>query len=457
MTSFKRISLSLAVASALSFSGCGSSSSSDTPPVNNNSTVSGKVADGYLDKAKVCLDKNENGKCDTDEPNTLSIKGQYDLNITTTDVGKYTILVEVVSGQTIDADNANGDTVSKPYTLTAPKDSTGFISPITTLINEQILQNPALTTKEASYIIGQDLKLTTKDSQLLRDYVVNENTSDRDKKLHEVGKVIASLLAQSYEKVENTLNTTLTDEQTEAMKSLITKNIKSNVASLATSIKNGKEASELTSNVTTIVNAINITTSKIKIESQKIDLKKNAEIKTFADMIGIQFFHFLINVKDNSLKVEAWGLKDGKSYNGSKSLSEAISGGVDNLEFSDLTSEDNYTIQADKSVLIDHESGTNDDKDDTYTTSNTKVIIMDLSKKTYTINDILYLAVSEDINDDALRPQDVHSSKLNLTIPFKNGDKLIINTMMYRKTGKYHGKSIDFNKGAMERILNTMK
>ena len=239
------------------------------------------------------------------------------------------------------------------------------------------------------------------------------------------------------------------------MKSLITKNIKSEVSTLAKLIENGEEASQLTSNVTAIVKSMNITPNKIKTESQKIDLKKNAEIKTFADMIGIQFFHFFRD-KNKPLKVETWGLKDGKSYSGSKSLSEAISSGVDNLEFSHITSEDNYKIRTDKSVVFDHKSGTNG-KDDTYTTSNTKVIIMDLSKKPYTINDILYLAVSEDINDDALRPKDVEFSKLNLTILFQSGDKLIINTMMDRKTGKYHGKSIDFNKGAMERILNTMK
>jgi hypothetical protein len=428
--------------------------SNDTSDDISKSTVSGKVADGYLDKAKVCLDKNENAKCDTDEPNTLSVNGQYDLNVTTTDVGKYPIVVEVVAGQTIDADNASGDTVSKAYTLTAPKDSTGFISPITTLINEQILQNPALTTNEASYIIGKDLNLTTNDSQLLTDYVVNENTNDTDKKLHEVGKVTASLLAQSYEKVENDLNTDLTDEQKEATKSLITKNIKSNILTLALSIKNGKKISELTSDITTLVNDTNITSDKIKTESQKINLKKNAEIKTFANMIGIQFYHFF---RDGaSLKVETWTLHEGKVYEGSKNLQTAINNGITNYGYNDMKVSANYIVQEDNTVVF-NKLNSNDEDDDSYTTTQAKVAIMDLSKKTYTINDILYLAVEQDINDDSLRPQDVDHSKLHSTIPFETGDNLIIGTMYDRNTGKYYGKSINFNKSAMGRILSTLR
>lgn len=89
------------------------------PTANQKITVNGKVADGYLDNAKVCLDKNENGKCDTGEPNTLSVNGSYDLSIDTTDVGKYPILVEVTTS-TVDLDD--NQTVANEYTLTAPKD-----------------------------------------------------------------------------------------------------------------------------------------------------------------------------------------------------------------------------------------------------------------------------------------------------------------------------------------------
>ena len=461
MTKVKTIGLSLAVITALGFSGCGSSSDDDS---NNNSssnkTVSGKVADGYLDKAKVCLDKNENGKCDTDEPSTLSVNGDYNLSVKTTDVGKYPILVEVTTS-TIDLDD--GNFITKPYTLTAPKDSTEFISPITTLIKGKIAQNPALTTTQALQIISKDLNLTSSDTELLADYVKNEDTNLTDKKLHEIGKVIALLLAKSYDKVKNNLNTDLTNEQKEAIKSLIIRNINNRISTLAVPIKNGSEASGLTSNINTIVSDINITTQKIKIESQKIDLKKNAEIKTFADMKNITFYHFFKD-DDGSLTLESWIMKnDGKEYDNednATSLTTLIIAGKIPTNYTDnFVHGSNYTIENNNSVVFDHPSGTNPSGENSYTTRNTKILVMDLSKKNYTISDIMYLSIDNDINNDSVTPADlnVSDSKLNTEIPFKSGDILMLATAVDRTTGKYHGQWIDFNEGAMNRILATLK
>ncbi|MEA2017852.1 MAG: hypothetical protein U9N59_05330, partial [Campylobacterota bacterium] len=223
MTNFKKISLSLAVATALSFSGCGSSSSDDTTnnddDTSNNSTVSGKVADGYLDKAKVCLDKNENGKCDTDEPNTLSVNGDYSLSVTTTDVGKYPILVEVTTA-TVDLDD--NQTVTNGYTLSAPKDSTGFISPITTLIQNEIEKYPVLTKDDALKRVSDKLNITSTQSKLLTDYVANGSDSESFK-LHEVGKVIATL--QGALELKLTQSTVMTDDNKKASNNQILNSI----------------------------------------------------------------------------------------------------------------------------------------------------------------------------------------------------------------------------------------
>jgi len=44
--------------------------------------VSGRVADGYIRGATVCVDLNENDSCDTDEPSAITGPGgTYDLNI----------------------------------------------------------------------------------------------------------------------------------------------------------------------------------------------------------------------------------------------------------------------------------------------------------------------------------------------------------------------------------------
>ena len=41
--------------------------SSSTTPQTNDTTISGRVIDGYLSNAKVCIDKNDNLLCDADD------------------------------------------------------------------------------------------------------------------------------------------------------------------------------------------------------------------------------------------------------------------------------------------------------------------------------------------------------------------------------------------------------
>ena len=72
----KRISL---IAGILFFIGCGGGSSGSN---NKTEIISGKVVDGYVKNAKVCVDLNKNFKCDNNEPFTFSNeKGEYTLEI----------------------------------------------------------------------------------------------------------------------------------------------------------------------------------------------------------------------------------------------------------------------------------------------------------------------------------------------------------------------------------------
>lgn len=63
----KKKLLYIAIAGVFSFglSGCGgggSSSGGDPSDPSNPSSLTGKVADGYLENAKVCLDLNKNNR-----------------------------------------------------------------------------------------------------------------------------------------------------------------------------------------------------------------------------------------------------------------------------------------------------------------------------------------------------------------------------------------------------------
>ena len=70
----KKISL---IISALLLIGCGGGGSNTS---NNTNEIKGKVIDGYVKNAIVCLDLNNNFKCDTNEPFTITDKnGNYSL------------------------------------------------------------------------------------------------------------------------------------------------------------------------------------------------------------------------------------------------------------------------------------------------------------------------------------------------------------------------------------------
>ena len=89
----KRLTLATTICSVLALTACedntyvkqlsdsldnATSSINNNPLFNNNNqttTLAGKVADGYLIGAKVCLDKNQNDQCDEGEPHAFSTSG----------------------------------------------------------------------------------------------------------------------------------------------------------------------------------------------------------------------------------------------------------------------------------------------------------------------------------------------------------------------------------------------
>ena len=81
-------------------SGCGGTGSNPS-----TTSVSGRVADGYLVNASVFLDKNVNYQMDAGEPSTMTdANGAYTLMIDSADMGRYPIVAMAIKGQTIDKD-----------------------------------------------------------------------------------------------------------------------------------------------------------------------------------------------------------------------------------------------------------------------------------------------------------------------------------------------------------------
>lgn len=182
----------LAASAILTLAACGGSDSDD-PVVPANPPLAGMVADGYLVGAKICLDANGNKACDAAEKSTTTDgTGKFDFGVLTSAQAGYPLVVEV-SPDTVDLDsNAK---VGKAYILTAPKGST-FVSPITTLVQEHLAQNPSLTIVAAETAIKTQLGVSV---GLLDDYIAKQGETNANPgyaALHRMAQVTAQLMAE---------------------------------------------------------------------------------------------------------------------------------------------------------------------------------------------------------------------------------------------------------------------
>jgi trimeric autotransporter adhesin len=116
---------------------CGGGSSTAASVIPTTPTTV-NVIDGPIQGAVVFLDKNSNGVWDTGEvKGTTDSTGKVVLDVPTADIGKYPI-VAIVGAGSIDADTGVAHTAAEAYTLKAPADATGVISPLTTMVQHAI-------------------------------------------------------------------------------------------------------------------------------------------------------------------------------------------------------------------------------------------------------------------------------------------------------------------------------
>ncbi|MBX3621657.1 MAG: hypothetical protein KF891_16935 [Rhizobacter sp.] len=112
---------------------CGGGDSA--PPPATTATVATTVLDGPLHNATVCLDMNDNGACDSEEPNArTAADGSASLSVPIADAGSHPLVAEVGS----DAIDADSGPVTVPYVLSTPADRTAVISPLTTLVHSHM-------------------------------------------------------------------------------------------------------------------------------------------------------------------------------------------------------------------------------------------------------------------------------------------------------------------------------
>ena len=197
-------------------------------------TVSGRVADGYLQGATVCVDINENDACDEGEPSSISGEGgTYQLDIPADATDKP--IIADVPETAIDEDT--GEAIGKKLVLSTPADRPEFISPITTLVHEELKDNPNLTVEDAEGTVQEVLGITGEDrASLFEDYVArqknnSDNRAEDYRYLHQTARVIATMMDGIQEQVEqaaidNGLDFTADKDTREAMRQLVRKEVK---------------------------------------------------------------------------------------------------------------------------------------------------------------------------------------------------------------------------------------
>lgn len=227
------------VLSALSLAACDkpadskkSDSTTNSDTTTSTTSTSSRAADGYLKNADVCIDLNQNLRCDSDEPSTTTgAGGVYKFDNLTAEQkekkAKSTIIVKAVANQTIDEDKPDA-AITEGYTLTAAGNSTsGFVSPLTTMFESVRRNNPTLSDDALRKKVLKDLKLPV-DTDFDSDFVAK-----KDKKSHKMARNIASTLAKSEAKVRNKLGDNFSEEDFLAIQNQIEKIIFKNIDKIA--------------------------------------------------------------------------------------------------------------------------------------------------------------------------------------------------------------------------------
>lgn len=202
--------------------GCGGSGSS--PPA---TSISGKVADGYLVGAVVFLDKNGNYQLDAGEPSdTTDHNGSYALRLDLADVGRHPVVAIAIKGVTIDKDTETA--VQNSYVLSTPASAisvtanNNFISPFSSQLREMMETGKYASMQQAMSELG--VKLGMPGIDMLNDFMADNNST-----MHTTSQNMARLMGSQMPQVMNTsgLTTTVNVNRYRGMMGTIFSNISS--------------------------------------------------------------------------------------------------------------------------------------------------------------------------------------------------------------------------------------
>ena len=205
----QQLCAALASAGLLTLAGCGGGSNDSVappPPTATTTNVDTTVVDGAISNALVCIDKNGNGRCETDElQGRTDASGRVTLAVPNADVGKYPIAAEVGK----DATDAEHGAVKVAYFMSAPADQVAVVSPLTTLVQQTVASSGGTTTQAAQAV--QDATGIT--ASLFQDYTKAPAPSPTDGSVNAatLARMIVVTTQQQSLAIASALNTTAID------------------------------------------------------------------------------------------------------------------------------------------------------------------------------------------------------------------------------------------------------
>jgi hypothetical protein len=195
-------------AALLALAGCGGGGGDSTSaPAATTTSVSTRVIDDAIGNALVCLDKNGNGLCDVGEvQGRTDATGNVTLSVPNADVGKYPIIA-LVGTDAVDAKNGK---VTVAYTMTAPADQVGVVSPLTTLVQQTVASTGASTADAAKAVQAT----TGVSTSLFQDYTQATAPTDGTLSAATVARMVVVTTQQQSAAIATALGTATIDGAT---------------------------------------------------------------------------------------------------------------------------------------------------------------------------------------------------------------------------------------------------
>lgn len=189
--------------------------------------LSVKVVDGPIQNAQVCLDVNRNDRCDDGEPvATTDANGQATLQISADQAGQYPVVAQVGTNA-IDRDHGP---VPVPFTLSAPADQPAFISPLTTLVHAQVVQQNVSTQVAADFVKASlDLGISPFD-----DFTATQ--SQAAERAGKVARLLVVVTQQQQQAIQGAKDSTGKDIEQTALNRAINERLLQILPSVATNV-----------------------------------------------------------------------------------------------------------------------------------------------------------------------------------------------------------------------------